>query len=97
MINKDLSELLIFNIDLKLLEKLSIPDKKEPMDIEVNENDHSVYVITENNFYKQYNDTQMIGLQLKSTPRTLEVNENNNMVYVISDHDVSIINGTTRT
>lgn len=97
VINKDPPELLIFNTDLKLLEKLSIPDKKEPIDIEVNENDHSVYVITENNFYKQYNNTQMMGLELKNKPRTLEVNENNNMVYVISDHDVSIINGTTNT
>lgn len=94
VINQDPPELLIFNKDLKLLKNLSIPDKKEPIDIEVNENDHSVYVITEKDFYKQYNDTQMVGIELKNKPRALEVNENNNMVYVISDHDVSIINGT---
>ena len=88
-------QLLIFNNDLKLLENLSIPDKKEPLDIEVNENDHSVYIITEKNFYKQYNDTNMMGVELNNKPRTLEVNENSNIVYVISDRDVSIINGTT--
>ena len=97
VLNEYPPELLIFNNDLKLLEKLSIPDKKEPLDIEVNENDHSVYVITEKNFYKQYNDTSMMGVELNNKPRTLEVNENSNIVYVISDHDVSIINGTTNT
>lgn len=97
VISQDPQELLILNDDLKLLEKLSIPDKKEPLDIEVNEKDQSVYIITEENFYKQYNDTQMTGVELKNKPRTLEVNENSNMVYVISDRDVSIINGTTNT
>ena len=66
VISQDPKELLIFNDDLKLLEKLSIPDKKEPLDIEVNEKDHSVYIITEENFYKQYNDTQMTGVELKN-------------------------------
>lgn len=94
VINQDPQELLIFDTDLKLLKNLTIPDKKEPLDIEVNENDHSVYVITEEDFYKQYNDTQLIGINLQNKPRTLEVNENNNQVYVISDHDVSIINAT---
>ena len=97
VLNEDPPELFIFDDDLKFLEKLSIPDKKEPTDIEINENDHSVYIITEKNFYKQYNDTQMTGLELKNKPRTLEVNENDNMIYVISDNDVSIINGTTNT
>ncbi len=97
VLNQDPPELFIFNNDLKLLEKLSIPDKKEPTDIEINENDHSVYIITEKNFYKQYNDTQMTGFELKNKPRTLEVNENNNIVYVISEGDVSVINGTTDT
>ena len=97
VLNQDRPELFIFNNDLKLLEKLSIPDKKEPTDIEINENDHSVYIITEKNFYKQYNDTQMTGFELKNKPRTLEVNENNNIVYVISEGDVSVINGTTDT
>ncbi len=97
VLNEYPPELLIFNNDLKLLEKLSIPDKKEPLDIEVNENDHSVYVITEKNFYKQYNDTSMMGVELNNKPRTLEVNENSNIVYVISDYDVSVINGTTNT
>src|ERR1044072_6169919 len=97
VINQDPPELFIFDSDLKFLEKLSIPDKKEPTDIEINKNDHSVYIITEKNFYKQYNDTQMTGVELKNKPRTLEVNENNNMIYVISDSDISIINGTTNT
>jgi DNA-binding beta-propeller fold protein YncE len=97
VINEYPPELLIFDLDLKLLEKLSIPDKKEPLDIEINENDHSVYVITEKNFYKQYNGTGMTGVELNNKPRTLEVNEASNIVYVISDHDVSIINGTTNT
>ena len=97
VINQYPPELLILNNDLKLLENLSIPDKKEPLDIEVNEKDHSVYIITEKNLYKQYNDTGMMGIELNNKPRTLEVNENSNMVYVISDHDVSIINGTTNT
>jgi len=95
VINEFPPELLIFDLDLKLLEKLSIPDKNEPLDIEINENDHSVYVITEKDFYKQYNDTGMSGIDLKNKPRTLEVNEDSGIVYVISDHDVSIINGTT--
>ena len=95
VLNQYPPQLLIFNNDLKLLENLSIPDKKEPLDIEVNENDHSVYIITEKNFYKQYNDTNMMGIELNNKPRTLEVNENSNIVYVISDRDVSIINGTT--
>lgn len=96
VINEFPPELLIFDLDLKLLEKLSIPDKNEPLDIEINENDHSVYVITEKDFYKQYNDTGMSGIELKNKPRTLEVNEDSGIVYVISDHDVSIINGTTK-
>lgn len=95
VINQDPPELLIFDNDLKILEKLSIPDKEEPLDIEVNEKDHSVYVITEKNFYKQYNDTSMMGVELNNKPRTLEVDENSNIVYVISDRDISIINGTT--
>jgi len=74
VINEFPPELLIFDLDLKLLEKLSIPDKNEPLDIEINENDHSVYVITEKDFYKQYNDTGMSGIELKNKPRTLEVN-----------------------
>ncbi|WP_458744398.1 YncE family protein [Candidatus Nitrosocosmicus sp. T] len=95
VINQDPPELLIFDNDLKILEKLSIPDKKQPLDIEVNEKDHSVYIITEKNFYKQYNDTSMMGVVLNNPPRTLEVDENSNIVYVISDRDISIINGTT--
>ncbi len=87
-------ELLVFNNDLKLLENISIPDNKEPLDIEVNEKDHSVYIITEKNFYKQNNGTNMTSVGLDNIPRTLEVNENSNIVYVISDQNVSIINGT---
>lgn len=94
IINQYPPELLIFNNDLELLENISIPDNKEPLDIEVNENDHSVYIITEKNFYKQSNGTSMTSVGLNNTPRTLEVNENSNLVYVISDRDVSIINGT---
>lgn len=76
------------------MQNLSISDKKVPFDIEVNEKDHSVYLITGGNFYKQYNNSQFWGIELKNKPRTLEVEENINMVYVISDQDVSIINGT---
>ena len=97
VINEYPPQLLIFNNDLNLLDNLSIPDKKEPLDVEVDENDHSVYLITEKNFYKQYNDTGMMGVELKNKPSTLEVNEDSDIVYVISDHDVSIINGTTNT
>jgi DNA-binding beta-propeller fold protein YncE len=95
VIKQDPPELLIFDNSLKILERLSIPDKEEPLDIEVNEKDHSVYIITEKNFYKQYNDTSMMGVELSNKPRTLEVDENSNIVYVISDSDISIINGTT--
>jgi DNA-binding beta-propeller fold protein YncE len=97
VINQYPPELLILNNDLKLLENLSMPDKKEPLDIEVNEKDQTVYIITEKNLYKQSNDTGLTGIELNNKPRTLEVDENSNMVYVISDHDVSIINGTTNT
>jgi hypothetical protein len=79
------------------LGNISIPDKNEPLDIEVNEKDHSVYIITERNFYKQYNDTGMMEVELNDKPHALEVNENSNIVYVISDHGLSIINGTTNT
>jgi DNA-binding beta-propeller fold protein YncE len=95
VINQYPPELLIFDNDLKLLGNISIPDKNEPLDIEVNEKDHSVYIITEKNFYKQNNDTTMTGIELINAPRTLEVNENSNIVYIISDRDVSIINGTS--
>ncbi len=95
VINQYPPELLIFDNDLKLLGNISIPDKNEPLDIEVNEKDHSVYIITEKNFYKQNNDTTMTGIELINAPRTLEVNENSNTVYIISDRDVSIINGTS--
>ena len=95
VINQELPELLIFDNNLKLLENLSIPDKETPLDIEVSEKEHFVYVITEKNIYKQYNDTRMIGIELNNKPRTLEVNENTGTVYVISDSDISIINGTT--
>jgi DNA-binding beta-propeller fold protein YncE len=95
VINQYPPELLIFDNDLKLLGNISIPDKNEPLDIEVNEKDHSVYIITEKNFYKQNNDTTMTGIKLINAPRTLEVNENSNIVYIISDRDVSIINGTS--
>ncbi|MDQ3084338.1 MAG: YncE family protein [Thermoproteota archaeon] len=94
VINQDPPELLIFENDLKLLEKLSIPDKKAPLDIEVNEKESKVYIITEKNFYTQYNDTRMMGVELNNKPRTLEVNENTDIVYVISDSDISVINGT---
>jgi DNA-binding beta-propeller fold protein YncE len=97
VINQYPPELLILNNDLKLLENLSMPDKKEPLDIEVNEKDQTVYIITEKNLYKQSNDTGLTGIELKNKPRTLEVDENSNMIYVISDSDVSIINGTTTT
>ena len=96
IINQDPPELLTFDNDLRLLQNLSIPDKKEPIDIEVNEKDHSVYVITEEDFYTQNNNSQLRGIELKNKPRTLEVDENNNMVYVISDHNISIINGTAK-
>ncbi len=66
VINQDLPELLIFDNNLKILEKLSIPDKKEPLDIEVNAKDHSVYIVTEKYFYKQYNDTGMMGVELNN-------------------------------
>lgn len=95
VINQYPPELLIFDNDLKLLGNISIPDKNEPLDIEVNEKDHSVYIITEKKFYKQNNDTTMTGIELINAPRTLEVNENSNTVYIISDRDVSIINGTS--
>jgi DNA-binding beta-propeller fold protein YncE len=95
VINQDPPELLVFDNNLKLLEKLSIPDKNAPLDIEINEKEHSVYIITEKNFYKRYNDTRMIDIELNNKPLTLEVNENTNIVYVISDNDISIINGTT--
>lgn len=95
VINQYPPELLIFDNDLKLLGNISIPDKNKPLDIEVNEKDHSVYIITEKNFYKQNNDTTMTGIELINAPRTLEVNENSNIVYIISDRDVSIINGTS--
>jgi len=94
IINQDPPELLVFNNDLQLLQNLSIPDKKEPLDIEVNENDHSVYIITEDDFYKQNNNSQLLGIELKNKPRALEVDESNNLVYIISDHDISIMNGT---
>lgn len=97
VINQYPPELLIFDNDLKLLGNISIPDKKEPLDIEVNEKDNSVYIITEENFYKQNNDSAMTSIELIDKPRTLEVNENSNTVYVISDHTVSIINGTSNT
>jgi DNA-binding beta-propeller fold protein YncE len=97
VINQYPPELLIFDNDLKLLGNISIPDKNEPLDIEVNEKDHSVYIITERNFYKQYNDTGMMEVELNDKPHALEVNENSNIVYVISDHGLSIINGTTNT
>ncbi|MBA3284808.1 MAG: YncE family protein [Nitrosopumilus sp.] len=95
VIDQDPPELLVFDNNLKLLEKLSIPDKNAPLDIEVNEKEHSVYIITGKSFYKQYNDTGMMGIELNNKPRTIEVNENTNIVYVISDSDISIINGTT--
>lgn len=73
---------------------MSISAEKVSLDREVNEKDHSVYLITEEDFYKQYNNSQFLGIELKNKPRTLEVDDNNNVVYVISDQDVSIINGT---
>jgi DNA-binding beta-propeller fold protein YncE len=97
VINQYPPELLTFDNDLKLLGNISIPDKKEPLDIEVNEKDNSVYIITEENFYKYDNDSAMTGIELINKPLTLEVNENSNIVYVISDRDVSIINGTSNT
>jgi DNA-binding beta-propeller fold protein YncE len=94
VIDQDPPELLIFDNNLKLLEKISIPDNNAPLDIEVNEKENSVYLITEKHFYKRYNDTRMTDIELNNKPRTLEVNENTDIVYVISDRDISIINGT---
>lgn len=77
----------------RLIQNISLI--QAPLDIEVNEKEHSVYIITGKSFYKQYNDTGMMGIELNNKPRTIEVNENTNIVYVISDSDISIINGTT--
>lgn len=76
----------------KLLQTLSLD--QEPLDIGVNENDHSVYIITEDDFYKQTNNSQLLGIELKNKPRAVEVDESNKLVYIISDHDISIMNGT---
>lgn len=95
VINQYPPELLIFDNDLKLLGNISIPDKNEPLDIEVNEKDHSVYIITEKNFYKQNNDTTMTGIELINAPRTLEVNENSNVVYLLSKHNLYSLNEKT--
>ena len=73
----------------------NIPLNQEPLGIEVNEKDQSVYIITEKNFYKLSNDTSLTGIVLNNKPHTLEVDENSNMVYVLAEHGIYSLNEKT--